>query len=70
MRLSDIGSPRHIKALNGWLTVAWIVLVPVTFVFGWQNSVMWVVVISLWANIASHFAAWVAGRVEVAADEA
>ena len=70
MKLADVASPRHIKALNGWLTVAWIVLVPVTFVLGWEDSVAWVVVISLWANIASHAAAWVAGRVEVAADEA
>lgn len=70
MNLAAVATPRRVKSLNGWLTLAWCLAVPLTFVLGWESSVTWVVAISLWANIASHFAAWVAGRAEVAADEA
>lgn len=38
-------------------------------VFWWGQSVMWVALMSVWANVASHFSAWMAGRAEVAAEE-
>jgi ABC-type bacteriocin/lantibiotic exporter with double-glycine peptidase domain len=38
------------------LTLVWVVLVLPTL-FWWQESVMWVALMSLWANIASHWAA-------------
>ena len=38
------------------LTLVWVVLVLPTL-FWWRDSVQWVALMSLWANIASHWAA-------------
>ena len=38
------------------LTLVWVVLVLPTLLW-WRDSVSWVVLMSLWANIASHWAA-------------
>lgn len=62
-------TPRALKAANGWLTIFWILNIPIVFVLGWEASVPYLVIVSLWANIASHLAGWVAGRVEVTQDE-
>ncbi len=45
------------------LTGLWIVLILPTMLW-WRESVLWVALMSLWANIASHFAAWQASRAE------
>ncbi|WP_188188035.1 hypothetical protein [Nonomuraea sp. SYSU D8015] len=45
------------------LTFVWIALIPPTLLW-WRDSVTWVALMSLWANIASHFAAWQAARTE------
>lgn len=62
-------TPSFVKSLNGWLTVAWIVMVPVALLSGLKSSLVFIVLISLWANIAGHFAGWVSGRVEVRQEE-
>jgi hypothetical protein len=38
------------------LTIVWAVLAIPTLLW-WRNSVAWVALMSLWANIASHWAA-------------
>lgn len=53
-----------LKKINLWLTVLWVVLA-VPSLLWWKSSILWVIVISLWANIASHFAAYIAARAEV-----
>lgn len=67
--INACGSPKAIKSLNGWLTVFWIAMVPLALLTSLKTSLLFVVLISLWANIASHFAGWVAGRVEVKQDD-
>ena len=57
------------RRVNGWLTVLWIVMIPVSFVTGWINSVTYVAVMSLWALVSGHLAAWQAARVEVVQNE-
>jgi len=52
--------------MNGWLTVAWIIMIPVSFATGWVKSVAYVSALSLWALVSGHWAAWQAARVEVA----
>lgn len=59
-------SPAFLRTLNGWLTLGWIAMIPVSIVTGWIHSVTYVAALSLWALVASHWAAWQAGRVEVA----
>lgn len=39
------------------LTGVWAGLITPTLLW-WRESVLWVALMSLWANVASHFAAW------------
>jgi hypothetical protein len=47
------------------LTLVWAALVLPTL-FWWRESVMWVALMSLWANIASHWAAREAAKAKEA----
>ena len=58
------GRPAFLRSLHGWLTLAWAVLL-VPSVLWWRDSLVWVVVMSAWANFAGHFSSWQAARVEV-----
>jgi type VI protein secretion system component VasK len=53
------------RSLNGWLTIFWIVMIPVSILTGWISSVTYVAALSLWALVSGHWSAWQAARVEV-----
>jgi len=53
------------RRVNGWLTIFWIVMIPVSLLTGWISSVTYVAVLSLWALVSGHWSAWQAARVEV-----
>jgi hypothetical protein len=53
------------RRVNGWLTVFWIVMIPISVATGWVKSVVYVSALSLWALVSGHWAAWQAARVEV-----
>lgn len=57
------------RAVNGYLTLFWVVMIPVSFITGWINSVTYVAVMSLWALVSGHWSAWQAARVEVKQQE-
>jgi hypothetical protein len=59
------GDPVFMRRVNGWLTVFWIVMIPVSLITGWISSVAFVAALSLWALVSGHWAAWQAARVEV-----
>jgi membrane protein required for beta-lactamase induction len=59
------GDPRFMRSLNGWLTIFWIVMIPVSILTGWISSVTYVAALSLWALVSGHWSAWQAARVEV-----
>ena len=59
------GDPVFMRRVNGWLTIFWIVMIPVSIVTGWINSVTYVAALSLWALVSGHWSAWQAARVEV-----
>lgn len=63
------GDPVFMRKINGWLTLLWIVMIPVSFFTGWIQSVTYVSVLSLWALVSGHWAAWQAARVEVRQEE-
>jgi hypothetical protein len=63
------GNPRFMRAVNGWLTLLWIVMIPVSILTGWIHSVTYVAALSLWALVSGHWSAWQAARVEVKQDE-
>ncbi|HYW28400.1 MAG TPA: hypothetical protein VE824_01225 [Gaiellales bacterium] len=60
------GDPVFMRRVNGWLTVFWIVMIPISVATGWVRSVVYVSALSLWALVSGHWAAWQAARVEVA----
>jgi hypothetical protein len=63
------GDPVFMRRLNGWLTILWIVMIPISLATGWVKSVVYVSALSLWALVSGHWSAWQAARVEVAQQE-
>jgi hypothetical protein len=59
------GDPFFRRRVNGWLTIFWIVMIPVSVMTGWISSVAYVASLSLWALVSGHWSAWQAARVEV-----
>jgi hypothetical protein len=59
------GDPVFMRRVNGWFTVFWIVMIPVSLATGWVKSVVYVSALSLWALVSGHWSAWQAARVEV-----
>lgn len=59
------GDPVFMRRVNGWLTILWIAMIPVSYAMGWLSSVTYVSALSLWALVSGHWAAWQAARVEV-----
>jgi uncharacterized membrane protein len=57
------------RRVNGWLTLFWIAMIPVSLVTHWVNSVVYVSALSLWALVSGHWSAWQAARVEVKQEE-
>jgi general stress protein CsbA len=45
------------------MTVLWAILI-VPSLLWWSQSVKWIVIMSVWANLAGHFSAWQAARIE------
>ncbi len=59
------GDAVFMRRLNGWLTMFWVAMIPVSFELGWLKSVTYVSALSLWALVAGHWSTWQAARVEV-----
>ena len=60
------GDPVFMRRVNGWLTIFWLVMIPVSLATGWVKSVVYISALSLWALVSGHWSAWQAARVEVA----
>lgn len=54
--------------LHKYLTIGW-GLLAVPTVLWWRDSIFWVAFMSLYANIASHWAAYQAARLEPKGEE-
>ena len=63
------GDPAFMRRVNGWLAVFWIVMIPISLMMGWLNSVVYVSALSLWALVSGHWSAWQAALVEVKQEE-
>lgn len=62
------GDPVFMRRVNGWLTIFWVAMIPISIVTGWVHSVVYVSALSLWALVSGHLSAWQAARVEVKQD--
>jgi hypothetical protein len=59
------GDPVFMRRVNGWLTIFWVAMIPVSLITHWVSSVVYVSALSLWALVSGHWSAWQAARVEV-----
>lgn len=57
------------RKINGWLTVIWIAMIPISIVTGWIGSVPFIAAISIYALVTGHLSTWQSGRVEVEQEE-
>jgi hypothetical protein len=60
--------PALYRKLHGLLTLVWAGLAIPTLLV-WSRSILWVALISVYANFAAHAAAWQAARAEVRAED-
>ena len=63
------GNPVFMRRVNGYLTIFWLGMIPVSIVTGWISSVAYISALSLWALVSGHWSAWQAARVEVTQQE-
>ena len=59
--------PRKLGKFHAIATIAWILSLAPTLLW-WRESVLWVALMSVWANVAGHWSAWQASRAEDKAD--
>jgi hypothetical protein len=59
------GDPVFMRRVNGWLTILWIMMIPVSIATGWIHSITYVSALSIWALVSGHWSTWQAARVEV-----
>ena len=45
------GDPVFMRRVNGWLTIFWVVMIPISAWAGWLHSVVFVSALSLWALV-------------------
>ena len=64
-----LAKPKIQSAFNGWMTILWLIMLPVTLIFPiFRSSILWVAFISAWALFATHLGAWIAALVNVKAE--
>ena len=56
------GNPAFMRRVNGYLTIFWLGMIPVSIVTGWIHSVAYISALSLWALVSGHWSAWQAAR--------
>ena len=52
------GNPTFMRRVNGWLTIFWLAMIPVSYAMHWLSSVVYVSALSLWALVAGHWSSW------------
>jgi len=64
------GDPVFMRKINGYATIFWILnFPPVIVIYVWapdvfkQASILYLALVSIYANVAGHLAAWQASRI-------
>jgi hypothetical protein len=52
------------RKLHGWLTIFWAVMLPISILTGLKNSLPYLVGLSVYALMGTHFSAWQGSRAE------
>ena len=58
-----LNSAGFLTKFHATATIVWILLIIPSFLL-WKESLLWVITMSLWANVASHWAAYQGSRSE------
>lgn len=53
----------HLRRFNAVMTIVWLALVVPTVLL-WRESILWIALMSVWANVAGHMGAWAGARAE------
>ena len=61
-------TPSMIKKSHLTASVAWIILA-IPSVIWWKSSVLWVIIISIYANVVGHLSGYTAARADEAAEQ-
>lgn len=56
-------TPTGLKTFHGAATIIWMILMLPTLLW-WKESILWVAVMSVWANVAGHFSGYQGARAE------
>lgn len=52
------------RRFHGYATLVWLGLIVPSLAW-WRTAIPWLVFMSVWANLATHFSAWQGARAEV-----
>jgi len=66
--IDRITTPQIMMRFHLALTGVWTLLIIPTLLW-WSTSILWILLISLYANIIGHFSAWQVVRAEMAIKE-
>ncbi|MGO4745624.1 hypothetical protein [Serratia quinivorans] len=61
-------TPSLIKKSHLFMSLLWVILA-IPSVIWWKDSVLWVIIISIYANIVGHLSGYTAARADEAAEE-
>ena len=61
--------PKVMMWVNGVLAIFFAILIIPAWIFGWISSTEFISILSIWALVASHWAAWQAGHAEKKQDQ-
>src|SRR3954470_12077999 len=56
-------NPAFMRRVNGWLTIFWIAMIPISLATGWLRSIVYVLAFWLWPLVSGRWAAGQAARV-------
>lgn len=59
---------KFLRRFHGIAVLIWMALVIPTLIW-WKDSILWVAMMSIWANVVGHWASWQGARAEDAERE-
>jgi hypothetical protein len=66
--VSNLDRAVWLRRANGFLTLLWLAMIPVSILTGLRNSVPYLVGLSVYALMVGHFSTWAAARAEVSSE--
>lgn len=58
-----LNSPTFLARFHGYATLVWVLLMIPSLLL-WKESLLWVIIMSVWAAVTGHWSSWQAARSE------